>query len=735
MLSNDKIFDIIGNLAGALLENKRKIDALWKTSDSTVFIDEVVKYTLGSMILNNKYKVLIIAGVAGYGKSTAIHTIFDKYERKNKKIIFDRRNRKDWLLLQNNGCLDASNDYVVIDNLRDLDQDDYKVINNSCALCGKIILVCRDYKIDINNDYTGVFNCNIYPIECGEVYFIDKKLKKQLPEYMRVPLYYRLLSQYKYDDTILDDLLELCIKEKNYSNKTEFINNFLGTLFQKMSVEEIRLLVLYSMIVSDSNYFEKHLKYLLRKIDLNTFKSVEDNIIGSLYNIFKQEFFFLINKDKHKRFHSVLSDYFNNIYRNVWDEEQKNAFWTSLEFQSVIANINWGLEAGISQPFDKQIEYLQYAYNILNFIKDDFYKIENAVSDIRTLKNLLNFINSYLYISVKAFSSISKLDELLTAQEIVVNTIFDNSLREKWVKFFSNDDYYVTTAQFCNVSAKVYLMLFVNSKDVDVNLYQNALSMCEKSHDNLENIVDINYKNIREDVYFYTKALVLYKGSLFFDELKECEELKIYNCKWDLLKEAINCIEKSEKNAINEINAKFNNINYDFYSYDINEYNKLKAEIKVSKPVGLYLSTLELKCIIYCVAYLIDRNKINKNYSYKLIQFTKSGFYNCNTASQGDKMRFRELALLQLYLNDESDLVDACAKVLYGSECRVNSTENFEDSKFVFLRMLMLKMKHYKNTQIDEMLCNRYNVDLTWFNDASLYDDYLERVFFKLITS
>lgn len=83
MLSNDKIFDIIGNLAGALLENKRKIDALWKTSDSTVFIDEVVKYTLGSMILNNKYKVLIIAGVAGYGKSTAIHTIFDKYERKN----------------------------------------------------------------------------------------------------------------------------------------------------------------------------------------------------------------------------------------------------------------------------------------------------------------------------------------------------------------------------------------------------------------------------------------------------------------------------------------------------------------------------------------------------------------------------------------------------------------------------------------------------------------------------
>lgn len=93
-----------------------------------------------------------------------------------------------------------------------------------------------------------------------------------------------------------------------------------------MSVEEIRLLVLYSMIVSDSNYFEKHLKYLLRKIDLNTFKSVEDNIIGSLYNIFKQEFFFLINKDKHKRFHIVLSDYFNNIYRNVWDEEQKMLF-------------------------------------------------------------------------------------------------------------------------------------------------------------------------------------------------------------------------------------------------------------------------------------------------------------------------------------------------------------------------------------------------------------------------
>lgn len=120
--------------------------------------------------------------------------------------------------------------------------------------------------------------------------------------------------------------MELCIKEKNYSNKTEFINNFLGTLFQKMSVEEIRLLVLYSMIVSDSNYFEKHLKYLLRKIDLNTFKSVEDNIIGSLYNIFKQEFFFLINKDKHKRFHIVLSDYFNNIYRNVWDEEQKMLF-------------------------------------------------------------------------------------------------------------------------------------------------------------------------------------------------------------------------------------------------------------------------------------------------------------------------------------------------------------------------------------------------------------------------
>ena len=103
--------------------------------------------------------------------------------------------------------------------------------------------------------------------------------------------------------------------------------------------------------------------------------------------------------------------------------------------------------------------------------------------------------------------------------------------------------------------------------------------------------------------------------------------------------------------------------------------------------MGSYLSTLELKCIIK--SQLVRINSTKKRELMELFRFTSNGFFNVNGyASQNDKMRFREVLLMQLLFEKNEEAKNELTELL---QCDITRVENFEDRRFMFLKALAFK--------------------------------------------
>ena len=191
-LSLKEIYDIIKDLLGGKKENKKKIDDLWATTQNTIIIHQKLKYTLGGLLLNPKNKIIIISGVGGYGKTTVIHTIFDKFENENTKIIYDRRNQNDWIRIKNEDFYYNDSEFVVIDNFRELKQEELNDIEASIKN-KRIVLICRESHISTLNEYTTHLNVNDFGFKWVEN-DVEEKILKVLPSFLKVPLYYNLLQ-------------------------------------------------------------------------------------------------------------------------------------------------------------------------------------------------------------------------------------------------------------------------------------------------------------------------------------------------------------------------------------------------------------------------------------------------------------------------------------------------------------------------------------------------------------
>ena len=683
-LSLKEIYDIIKDLLGGKKENKKKIDDLWATTQNTIIIHQKLKYTLGGLLLNPKNKIIIISGVGGYGKTTVIHTIFDKFENENTKIIYDRRNQNDWIRIKNEDFYYNDSEFVVIDNFRELKQEELNDIEASIKN-KRIVLICRESHISTLNEYTTHLNVNDFGFKWVEN-DVEEKILKVLPSFLKVPLYYNLLSNFKYHT---EDIIKYINDYPKNEHQHEFIIGLLDIVFSELSDESKNLLTIFAMVVSDTIYDTPHLEYLLREIDLNTYKSTNKNILIELNKVLEKYPVFTNENIKSKYFHSVFSDYF---IEKLMLNNQKSEFYNGMYFQSVIANINWKLEAGISQPFHKKVDYISYARNIINYCFNNIGEIIDFAKDIRLVKIFLNFLNSYSYIYIKTFNQVDEIEFLQQLQNVIISSLEKDNIQKKWKEHFGKDHYYYSKAQFYTVSSKVALCLAVNGNSFSINNYIKAFDLCENSKVVIEKINDNIKRNIRQGVYCYTKAMILYKGALFFDRFDcfNCDNKQI-NSKKDILELSYEYIITSEKNGIlgikNSYNEYFNCNSYDFYSYNISEYNKIIDEIKISEEMGSYLSTLELKCIIK--SQLVRINSTKKRELMELFRFTSNGFFNVNGyASQNDKMRFREVLLMQLLFEKNEGAKDKLTELLQSTITRV---ENFEDRRFMFLKALAFK--------------------------------------------
>ena len=77
------------------VQNKKeetcRTDKLWETRDNTLRIHSKLEYQLENLLSPGSIvSTIILSGVGGYGKTTAMHIRFNKEE--NNRIIYDRRN-------------------------------------------------------------------------------------------------------------------------------------------------------------------------------------------------------------------------------------------------------------------------------------------------------------------------------------------------------------------------------------------------------------------------------------------------------------------------------------------------------------------------------------------------------------------------------------------------------------------------------------------------------------------
>lgn len=292
---------------------------------------------------------------------------------------------------------------------------------------------------------------------------------------------------------------------------------------------------------------------------------------------------------------------------------------------------------------------------------------------------------------VKIFIQHNEMELLQKLQGMVIASITKDKIKEKWVQKFPNDKFYYAQSQFYIISSRVELCLAVYGEQFSLSNYKNAVELCDKSRRALDHINNEVEKNIRASVYSYTKAMILYKGALFFDLLDVSgyfkEKMNLWS-KTDLLKEAMKCVEIAENNAKQDIQMTFNitEADYDF-TYNIDNYKNLSKEIRTHKKIGSFLGTLELKCIIKSQIVALE-NRENEELRL-LLKFTSNGFHSeAGEACRDDKMRFREVLLMQLLFTDDENDKNRILDLLNSDYVKV---KDFEDKRFIFLRALAFK--------------------------------------------
>lgn len=713
-------------------EKKRRIDKLWETRDSNLRILPELKYKLEDLLsLNSIVSTIILSGVGGFGKTTAMHIRFDKEENEDNRIIYDRRNQSDWIRIQNNDLSPNEKKYLVIDNFRELEEDDFKIVTELANRLDikKLVLVCRKSNIIIQNEYIHHIDLNEYGFNYSNEN-IDKVVLKLLPSFLKVPLYYNLLASFNYNSDELISLLKTYNRNKREYDPQKLITELLDIVFKELTDEEKELLTLFAMIASDATYDKKLLESLLKEISLVTRRSIDENIYPKLEALLEKYPVFTNSREiKSKYFHSVFSDYFIEKFKS---NTNRKDFWKGKYFLSAIANINWKIAAGVSQPFQEKVRYIVYARNIIDFCLEYFDEIigNDDDIDIYSVKNILNFFNSYSYMFVKTFTQHKEMESLQKLQGMVIASITKDKVKEKWVQEFVSDHFYYAQSQFYIISSRVELCLAVYVEQFSLPNYKKAVEFCEKSKEAFEQIIGGEKRNIRESMYSYTKAMILHKGALFFNSPEVSEYFKstvnISNKK-ALLRESMKYIEKAEECDKKDIQAKFGtDVDYDF-TYSIDKYNSLKDDIKTDDKMGSFLGTLELKCIIKSQLVAMDNGQ--KEELLSLLKFTRNGFFNeAGGAYINDGMRLREILLMELLFEDDEN----SKKILDLLNSDLVKVKNFEDKRFMFLRYLAFKYIDMNNIETS----NSYSLsDWNYISRNDLNKMDLWNTLFKYIIS
>ena len=748
--------EIMQNTIGKYRKN---ISALVHSSCSynlNYFENKMLVKTFADFI--NYYQVVIIMGVGGYGKTTLINSINDI-----SKIVIDRRNRKEWAmihsLLTDNNDEFKNADYVVVDNFRTLTEEDYRTVCKNIHN-KKLIISCRNCEfLDSLGSNIAFIDCNKYKYDMNDI--VKKSLNNRvnyddmiqlidnLPDYMKTPLFFKLIARIADNCEKITKLQLLCNNKNESESEACFINSFLDAYFENMlTSDEYELLILFSIIVRDMIYYEDKVKEFLKteyvSVDINgkfAVRETGDNYYKKIKRLLNEKMFVDETDNKGMYLHSIFADYFMYYFYEKFTFEQKMSFLNSELLFSAIYCANAKLESGVALQYKDKISFLPYSYNLQRFVcRNVFEKIEVAerINEKKLISDMFNFVNSYTFLLVKSYSSLSEIREQIEIQRSLVKAMTSETVCSRW----RGDNYYRNLAAFYNVLLKVQLVLFVYyPKEI---CFDTLLQSLETNKKACESINNAEWKRTRMGLHTHTASLLYYKLALLFDQIQETLNDEFQNARI-LLQKAYDMADASldygiddvlsEYSKANEIGTKLDDakIRYIFKKYDSSTYEIFYKQIvsnrAVFNEVRSCFATLELKCVILSIESYLGLN-IFKDDCLTALRFTCNGFVeNINFSSRNDDvMRFRQMLLLEIAsgLHSDCELKQICEEVKED----IYATENKDDDmRFEFLKYLVIK--DYVGKWDFSFFCNIFNFDAKY----SVNSKYAKKFFYKMLLS
>ncbi|MBE6825193.1 MAG: hypothetical protein E7513_07635 [Ruminococcaceae bacterium] len=747
-----------------------KIRLAFATGDRQYFNDKSRENLLYYYLFFKHYRVIILCGVESGGKTMLIDNI-SKRIRCEKFNFIDQRDlillsntSSSTVLLDSNLCVPDDpvfdDNFVIVDNIKTLDNSTMDMITRY-ANGKKIIIACRNYEIDASNNYGIVkFDFNKYRYVCKKSTrrVIDRKIWRKLPSYMKKPLFIELLSNKLVSEAISNDrdfaqrIINLCNFYYDYSSvdPKKFIYDFLDEIFTLLSDEEVRLLMLYSLVMKDCVYNEDMLRVFFRKLRSKSFLSDRRKVTGSddtfvvdtkplkkLSELFKVKYGFLVGQNGEDIYlHRLFCDYF--AYRfQIMEEKEKLSFINNKWFLYIVSNINWQICDALSGPFDKKIRYITYAHNLVEFFDRYNTLIKEKHKHLVLLKRYMHLVNSYALIMLKISALQKELGTIRIRQKELISIIQDEKIKKNWIRQFGNSHYYRALSEFCHIAAKIAVAFAIfDDRNIYKDIFSEAIQLMNIFSESIDKIQkDSKYYLERKVYYHATMAVMFYKAAILQRQLKciRVDGKRYCNAKIMLEKSKEEILVAIDNN-IQLLKDRFN-LDINLHEYDFSAFIK---QFDLEHLEHNWLTSLFILLRIECIInYLLLRDFQNKDKDYEgIMKFTFKGFYKISSVRM-DTMRCRIALLIMMLYSDGNDL-DMLNERLNMLSAEIDGARNneVEYNKYLLLKSLVYCIKKLEyDEHVMKKLCLIYCIDYEdiVFESSVKYIK-LENIFFKFVT-
>ena len=760
-------------------EFDRRIRNAFANPSRKYFTNKHMENKLYFLLYMSYYRVIIIHGGIAGGKSALADNLHSTLQCEK----LDYNNIRDRLRLENNIPNNAtdivpiekqvSNEtFLIVDNILKLTSIEFDNII-SYAQGRKTIIITREYELLPGNKSHAYFDFNKYVLKISNKLKrkINRRIWKNLPSFMKKPIFLDILSDETIRAKIEEDyeleqqIISLCRNNApGYDpnmDQLSFIFEFFDVVFSIIPTEEIRLLILYSVIFRDSYYDESLLHMLFRKIHTNSFTSeyVYDKARNKVHKHYSEDYqsltqtlkkysFLMGNDGNQKYLHLLISEYFMYCFERK-ESAEKTLFINDTLMLAATANLNWLVKERLNDSLEERIRFAPYAYNLVSFFtshmylgfeidqEDDTTFITTHYKSILHIKALLHLCNSYSFIILNVTSVKRELSGIYEFQKKALAILNNQNTMRDWIgKNKSKNKYYCAQTELFNVTAKICLEMALCDNNRDDDMLENAVYYLNEYKLSLGKISN-TFKEYskRLENYYYTISALLYKTALFGNlSHKISIDGNSYIQKDKMLRSALEYGRRAKKLSLEKLNTAYH-ISFETKGYNIEEYKKIPVDLYRTPALMSLLNDLRLECIIECIIF----NQSNHEEYEKLIrqlEFAKHGFY-ITSGAHYDTIWYRISILINMLNSYDAEKIDRYydeSNLLTHTIINGNIKDSFY-SKYLFLKNLVfcIKNKNYDETLLVYMF-SLYQINFNTVKDISNESnvDFLKRVFYRL---